>query len=119
MAIGGASLIWLPFAALTGLSLLAFVSSPGLPERNWPLTLLGLLFVVLLPIVVWLALRRPGIGTSLVVGVIGAAIPILWAPQIQPDHSEPLHLLARVTVIGGGAMVLGGLLMAIKARPGN
>ena len=115
LAIVGALLVWLPFAALAGLSLLASLSGPGLPERNWPISLLAMVIVVVLPITLWLALRTGEVAATVVLAVVGAAIPLLYAPLVQPDYSEPLQVLTRLTVIGGGAVVLGGLLM-IRAR---
>jgi hypothetical protein len=101
--------IWSPFAALTLLSFLAALSRPGLPERDWPLSLFGLLVVVALPVALWLALRMKGAGAALVLALVGGAIPLLWAAQLRPDYSEPLHLITPVTVVGALAMVLGGL----------
>ena len=114
----GASLIWLPFAALTVLSLLLVFSRPGLGERDGP-ALVGLGIVVVLPIAIWLTFRIGGVVATLLVVLLGVAIPVLWAPLVQPDHSEPLHLITRLTVIGGTAMVLGGLLMIGRPAPGR
>lgn len=116
LAIAGASLIWLPFAGLAGLSLLAFLSSPGLPERDWPVSLLSLAISVLLPTAIWLALRIGGVLATLILAGAGTAIPLLWTPMVQPDYSEPLHVLSRLTVIGGAAIVLGGVLMIGRPR---
>jgi hypothetical protein len=113
----GASIIWLPFAALAGLSILAFLSGPGLPAADWPIAVLSFAIVGMLPILARRALRTTGVTAISTLAVVGVAIPLLWLSLLRPDYSAPLHWIAWVTILGGSATAVGGLLMI--ARPAS
>src|SRR5688500_10786041 len=116
LAAVGAAVIWVPFAALSVLSLLVAFTKLGLGEGAI-ISVVGLAIVLVVPIATWLALRSRAVAAALVLVVVGAAVPLIWAPLVRPDHSEPLHLITRVAVIGGAAMILGGVLMLRSPRP--
>lgn len=118
LAIVGAAVIWLPFAALTVLSLLVALSGPGLGEGA-ATALVGLAIVVIVPLATWLALRSGSVVSAVLLVVVGAAVPLAWAPLLRPDHSEPLHLISRLAAIGGAAMIVGALLMLRHRRVGE
>ncbi len=115
----GASILWLPFAALAGLSILAFLSSPGLPATDWPMALLSFGIVVALPILTWRALRTTGVAATATLALVGVAIPLVWASLLRPDYSAPLYWIAWLAILGGSATAVGSLLMLARpaARP--
>jgi hypothetical protein len=106
----GAAVIWLPYAALTVLSLLVALSPRGLGEGA-PIAVVGLGFAIVVPVATWVALRRRSVATALLLIVVGAVIPIAWALLLRPDHSEPLHLITSTAAAGGAALILGAVLM--------
>ena len=114
----GAVVVWLPFAALTVLSILVALSGPGLGEGA-PISLVGLVIVIVVPTLTWLAFRAGSVVAAALLIVPGVAIPLVWAWLLRPDHSEPLHLITRLAIIGGAGMVLGGLLMLRRPSPGQ
>ena len=115
LAAVGAFIIWLPFAALAGLSILAFLTGPGLPATNYPVAALSFGIVGVLPILAWRALRTTSVATAATLALAAAAIPLLWIALLRPDYSAPLYWIAGMTVVGGVGTVAGTLLMI--ARP--
>jgi hypothetical protein len=115
LAAMGALIIWLPFAALAGLSILAFLSGPGLPATDWPIAVLSFAIIGTLPILTSRALRTTGVAAVATLALVGVAVPLVWVSLLRPDYSAPLYWIAALTILGGSATVAGSLLMITRA----
>lgn len=121
LAMVGAIGMWVPFALLSGLGVLAAITIGGIPSVDQPVFAFGFAAVSVIPVVTLLALRLGGLVAALGLALIGLALPQAWAPLVDPGASEPLHVITRVATVSGIAMALGGLLMLElprrRARP--
>lgn len=115
--------LWLPFAALTTLGLLAAVSSPGLGEGDWPTVLVAGLVTVLIPpgllLIRAAATRLLGRLALVVVGWGVAAWALLdggyGRPLWDAHVSVPLIAIMLTGVILG--LLLGGAAFLYRAEP--
>ena len=115
--------LWLPFAALTTLGLLAAVSSPGLGEGDWPTVLVAGLVTVLIPLGLLLiraaATRLLGRLALVVVGWGVAAWALLdggyGRPLWDAHVSVPLIAVMLTGVILG--LLLGSAAFLYRSQP--
>ena len=112
----GASCIWLPFAALSVLTVLVVSSSPGFGNGDPAVSLFGILVGVTLPIAVWWSLRTDGLGRRLGLASLAGAIPFAWAALMRPDYSAPLHWITILTAVGAASIVAGAIVTLVWMR---